>query len=94
MTRGMSWGARRTVVLIVSVAVALAGCDAAHISEKPEAAKSADDTTITNSVEAALFNDPTLKQRTIHVASQGGVVTLTGTVASNIERLGVEDLAR
>ncbi|HEX5481842.1 MAG TPA: BON domain-containing protein [Terriglobia bacterium] len=92
MDQAMSWGAWRTVVLIVSAAVALAACNAAHISEKPQAAKSADDTTITNSVEAALFKDPTLKQRTIDVASQGGVVMLTGTVDSNIEKLAAERL--
>ena len=40
------------------------------------------------------FRTRRLKGRDIHVGSQKGVVTLTGAVASDVEKLAVEGLAR
>ena len=45
-----------------------------------------DDKSIVTGVQAKLFQDPDLKTRDIHVDSQKGVVTLTGTVATDLSR--------
>lgn len=58
-----------------------------------QAAATAGDATITRSIEAKLFQNPTLKERAIQVSSQSGVVTLIGSVASGIEKLAVEGVA-
>jgi len=53
-----------------------------------------DDKTITTEVQAKLFDDSVLKMRDIHVASDNGTVTLTGAVATDLEKAAVERLAR
>lgn len=52
-----------------------------------------DDKAITSDIQSRLFQDQVLKTRDIRVDSQKGVVTLTGTVNSDIEKLAVERLA-
>src|SRR5438552_10870250 len=52
-----------------------------------------DDKSIVTGVQAKLFQDPDLKTRDIHVDSQKGVVTLTGTVATDLEKSAVERIA-
>src|SRR4051812_26496649 len=42
---------------------------------------SADDTQLTNSIQAKFFLDPAIKARHVQVETKGGVVTLTGQVA-------------
>jgi BON domain len=52
-----------------------------------------DDKSIVTGVQSRLFQDPDLKTRDIHVDSQKGVVTLTGTVATELEKSAVERIA-
>ena len=75
-------------ILIVAATLLFAACSPTHKTEGP------DDTAIKDSIQAKLFQDAALKRRDIHVGSQKGVVTLTGPVASDMEKLAVEGLAR
>jgi len=75
-------------ILIVAATLLFAACSLTHKTEGP------DDAAIKDSIQAKLFQDATLKRRDIHVDSQKGVVTLTGTVTSDMEKLAVEGLAR
>ncbi len=52
-----------------------------------------DDKAIVTDVRARLFQDPVLKTRDIRVDSDKGVVTLTGSVSSELEKAAVERLA-
>jgi osmotically-inducible protein OsmY len=53
-----------------------------------------DDTTITTRVRTAILNDPQVGARAIDVATQGGIVTLTGSVVNQAERQQAVALAR
>ena len=75
-------------ILIVAATLLFAACSLTHKTGGP------DDAAIKDSIQARLFQDATLKRRDIHVGAQKGVVTLTGTVASDVEKLAVEGLAR
>ena len=46
----------------------------------PQGSQNRDDNSITTAIQAKLFQDPALKTQDIHVSTQNGVVTLTGTV--------------
>jgi hypothetical protein len=52
-----------------------------------------DDKTIVTDIQSKLFQDPDLKTRDIHVDSEKGVVTLTGFVATDLEKSAVERIA-
>jgi hypothetical protein len=54
---------------------------------------STDDKTITTNIQAKLFSDPVLKTRDVRVESRDGVVTLSGTVGTDLERAAVERIA-
>jgi hypothetical protein len=54
---------------------------------------STDDKAITTNIQAKLFNDPTLKTRDIRVDSRNGVVTVSGTVSTDLEKAAVERIA-
>jgi hypothetical protein len=56
--------------------------------------KAPDDAQIVASVQSQLYQNPELKPLDVHVASDHGVVTLTGEVHSPLEKLAVEDLAQ
>jgi osmotically-inducible protein OsmY len=71
------------LLLVAASALMFGGCNAAHIGKKAQP----DDTSITNAIEAGLFQDSTLKTRDARVVSQNGVVTLTGSVNSGVEKL-------
>jgi hypothetical protein len=58
-----------------------------------EQAKTPSNEAITADVQAKLFADPTLKHQDIRVATQDGVVTLTGQVSTELERAAVERIA-
>ena len=73
---------------VVAAALLLAACSSSNKTAGP------DDSAIKDSIQAKLFQDATLKTRDIHVDSLKGVVTLTGAVASDMEKLAVEGLAR
>jgi len=51
------------------------------------------DSAITSDIQAKLFNDPVLKTRDIRVNSQSGVVTLSGTVSTDLEKAAAEHFA-
>ena len=52
-----------------------------------------DDASVTTGIQAKLFRDSSLKARHIDVATQGGIVTLRGTVANDNERAQARLLA-
>jgi hypothetical protein len=68
-------------------ALLLAGCEALKLSQ------STDDKAITIQIQARLFDDPVLKTRDIRVTSDKGIVTLTGTVGTELEKAAVERIA-
>src|SRR5215467_8369776 len=76
----------RFVTLIVGEVFFFGACNLT----KPSAP---DDKAITADIQAKFFQDPQLKTRDIHVDSQRSVVTLTGTVATDLERGAVERIA-
>ncbi len=79
--------ARYFPTFVVAAALWFGACGATKVEGPNDAA-------ITSAIQARLFQDATLKTRDIRVDSQKGVVTLTGTVASDVEKLAVEGLAR
>lgn len=52
----------------------------------------ANDSNIVEAVQSKLFQDPVLKTRNIQVTSNGGTVTLTGSVNSDLEKNAAEGL--
>jgi osmotically-inducible protein OsmY len=77
----------RISVLVAAVALtALAGCASTQKSEST--GQYIDDTAITTSVKAAIFNEPTLKSAEINVETFKGRVQLSGFVSNraNIDR--------
>jgi hypothetical protein len=57
------------------------------------AGQQADDQTITSNIEAKLFQDSVLKTRDLHVKTENGVVTLSGTVRTELEKSAVDRIA-
>ncbi len=55
--------------------------------------QSNDDSTIVSDIQAKLFDDSVLKTRDIKVTSQDGVVTLSGTVNTDLEKAAVDRIA-
>jgi hypothetical protein len=55
--------------------------------------QASDDRAITTQVQAKLFDDPVLKTRDIHVTSDNGTVTLSGSVNTELEKAAVERIA-
>ena len=76
------------LISIIGSAALLGACKSTKLS------KVSDDVAIKDSIQSGLFQDATLKMRDIQVDSQTGVVTLRGTVSSDMEKLAVEGLAR
>jgi len=77
----------RVSVLFAAVALTtLAGC--ASTQKQESTGQYIDDTAITTSVKAAIFNEPTLKSAEINVETFKGRVSLSGFVSSraNIDR--------
>ena len=52
------------------------------------------DSRTTSRVKTAIYNEPELKVMAIHVATQEGVVTLSGTVKTRAERAKAVQAAR
>ncbi len=77
----------RIAAIIVFGTLLLPGCNALQSLRAP------DDKAITSSVQAKLFEDPVLKTRDIRVSSQNGVVTLAGSVGTDLERGAAERMA-
>ena len=74
----------RLLILVVSAVLFLGACNIF---------KSTDDKAITTNIQAKLFNDPVLKTRDIHVDSSHGIVTVLGTVGTDLEKSAVERIA-
>jgi hypothetical protein len=74
----------RFAALVVTGALFLGACSIS---------KTADDRAITTDIQAKLFSDSVLKTRDIRVESQRGIVTLSGTVATDLEKAAVERIA-
>jgi hypothetical protein len=72
---------------LIASALLFAGCEALKLGQ------SADDKAMTTQIQARLFDDPVLKTRDIHVTSDKGAVTLTGTVGTELEKAAVERMA-
>ncbi|MBZ5562991.1 MAG: BON domain-containing protein [Acidobacteriia bacterium] len=77
----------RIAAVIILGTILLAGCNVLQSLRAP------DDKAITSSVQAKLFEDPVLKTRDIRVTAQNGVVTLTGSVGTDLEKGAVERMA-
>ena len=59
----------------------------------PLAAQQADDASITSNIQSKLFQDSVLKTRDIRVSTENGVVTLSGTVRTDLEKSAVDRIA-
>jgi len=77
----------RVAVLVVTGALFLGACSTLKLPE------TTDDKAITTDIQAKLFTDPVLKTRDIRVDSQKGIVTLSGTVSTELEKAAVERIA-
>jgi len=73
--------------ILTAAALHFAGCNALKLGQ------STDEKTITTQIQAKLFDDSVLKTRDIHVTSDKGTVTLTGTVGTDLEKSAVERIA-
>jgi hypothetical protein len=73
--------------ILTAAALLFAGCNALKLGQ------SSDDKAITTQIQAKLFDDSVLKTRDLHVASDKGTVTLTGTVGTDLEKAAVERIA-
>lgn len=82
----MTHFARVSVLLAAVALTTLAGC--ASTRKHESTGQYIDDTAITTSVKAAIFNEPTLKSAEINVETFKGRVQLSGFVSSrdNINR--------
>ena len=74
-------------VILIAGALLFAGCNVLKLGQPT------DDKAITTQIQARLFDDSVLKMRDIHVASDKGIVTLTGTVNTDLEKAAVEHIA-
>ena len=86
----MSFKIRVAVGLLVSAVVVLAPLERAQAQDSQNAAS---DQTIVNDINAKLFEDSTLKTRDIRVSSENGVVTLRGSVATQLEKAAVDRIS-
>jgi hypothetical protein len=69
----------RSALIALSLAVALTGC-------KSAAPPAPDDAALTSAIQSRLASDPNLNGQPVAATVNGGVVTLTGTVASDTVR--------
>ena len=77
----------RFAILVLVGTLLLGACNLLKVAQGP------DDKTIASEVQAKLFVDPVLKTRDIRVVCEKGVVVLTGTVSTDLEKTSVENLA-
>ena len=86
----MGFRIRVAVGLLASAVVVLAPLERAQAQNSQSAAS---DQTIVNDINARLFEDSTLKTRDIRVSSENGVVTLRGSVATQLEKAAVDRIS-
>ena len=77
----------RVGIILMAGALLFAGCNILKLGSSP------DDKAITTQIQAKLFDDSVLKMRDIHVTSDKGTVTLTGTVNTDLEKAAAERVA-
>jgi outer membrane biosynthesis protein TonB len=75
------------VGLILSTTLLFGACNYLETMRAPN------DQAITSDVQSKLFADSSLKTRDIRVTSENGVVTLAGTVETELEKAAAENLA-
>jgi hypothetical protein len=78
------------------MAVALGGLflmSSSLLLASPQDTEVRDDIAITTSIQAKLFQDPSLKMQDVQVSTQDGVVTLTGTVQTQDQQAAVDRIA-
>jgi len=64
-----------------------------RLSAIPQATEGTSDSAITSAIQDKLFQDPVLKTQDVRVSTLEGVVTLTGTVATELQRAAVDRIA-
>jgi len=79
--------ARLAILTVLASMLLLGSCNILETFQPP------DDKAIVSDVQAKLFEDPVLKTRDIRVTAEKGVVTLVGTVATELEKAAVERFA-
>ncbi|HUU14060.1 MAG TPA: BON domain-containing protein [Terriglobia bacterium] len=79
--------ASRVGILLLLSTLVIGSCNFLQVANKP------DDQAITSDVQANLFADPVLKTRDIRVTSESGVVTLSGSVGTDLEKAAAVRLA-
>ena len=75
------------VLALLSATLLFGSCSYLQTLQQP------DDQAITSDIQGKLFADSVLKTRDIHVSSENGVVTLTGTVSTDLEKAAAERMA-
>ena len=78
---------RFALFIVLGSALVLASCQYLQMASAP------DDKAIASEIQAKLFADPVLKTHDIRVVSEKGVVVLTGTVATDLEKSAAERYA-
>jgi hypothetical protein len=74
-------------LIVLGAILAFAACDYLKMASPP------DDKAIASEIQGKLFADPVLKTRDVRVVSEKGVVVLTGSVATELEKAAVERIA-
>jgi BON domain len=64
-----------------------------RLAAMPQESNATSDSAITSSIQSKLFQDPVLKTQDIRVSTQQGVVTLTGTVETQLQQAAVDRIA-
>lgn len=77
----------RVFGLLIPLIVAMVVASCSQTSSSPN------DSEIVSAVDAKLYQSPDLKNLSVNVSSNHGVVTLTGAVNAPLEKLAVEDVA-
>lgn len=80
---------RMLMVLAAAALLGLAGCASSGGGNN-----FLDDAMVTARVKNAIFNEPSLKVTDISVTTEGGVVTLDGSVKTRAERARAAEVAR
>lgn len=77
----------RLATLMVMGVLLLGACNSFKLFQ------STDDKAIITNIQAKLFSDPILKTRDVRADSRNGIVTLSGTVGTDLEKSAVERIA-
>jgi hyperosmotically inducible protein len=85
---------KSTIFSLICAVAFLTGPISARVDAFQDTAVRATDHTLNERIETRVGNDPALKPYSIKVSVDGGVATLTGTVASRSQRKRAAQLAR